>query len=61
MPPKRDHEEKKVRKALDLLKNNPGMSRREACYEARVVYSRVTRRLKGISFSFIYSGYNKKL
>ena len=61
MPPKRDHEEEKVRKALDLLKNNPGMSRREACHEARVIYSRVTRRLKGIPSSSICGGHNKKL
>ena len=61
MPPKRDHEEEKVRKALDLLKNNPGMSRREACHEARVIYSRVTRRLKGIPSSSTRGGHNKKL
>jgi len=61
MPPKRDHEEEKVRKALDLLKNNPGMSRREACHEVRTAYSRVTRRLKGIPSSSTRSGHNKKL
>jgi hypothetical protein len=61
MPPKRDHEEEKVRKALDLLKNNPGMSRREACHEACAVYGRVTRRLKGIPSSSIHGGHNKKL
>jgi len=61
MPPKRDHEEEKVRKALDLLKNNPGMSRREACHEVRTAYSRVTRRLKGIPSSSIRGRHNKKL
>jgi hypothetical protein len=61
MPPKRDYEEEKVHKALDLLKNNPGMSRREACHEARAIYSRVTRRLKGIPSSSICGGHNKKL
>jgi hypothetical protein len=60
MPPKRDYKEEKVYKALDLLKNNPGISRREACHEAYIVYSRVTRRLKGIPSS-IYNKYNKKL
>jgi hypothetical protein len=61
MPPKRDHEEEKVHKALDLLKNNPGISRREACHEAHAAYSRVTRRLKGLPSSSIRSGHNKKL
>jgi hypothetical protein len=61
MPPKRDHKEEKVCKALDLLKNNPGISRREACYEVYAVYSCVMRRLKGIPFFSIYGGYNKKL
>jgi hypothetical protein len=61
MPPKRDHEEEKVRKALDLLKNNPSISRREACHEAHVAYGRVTRRLKGIPSSSIHGGHNRKL
>jgi hypothetical protein len=61
MPPKRDYEEEKVYKALDFLKNNLGMSRRKACHEARIIYSRVTRRLKGILSSSIYGGHNKKL
>jgi hypothetical protein len=61
MPSKRDHEEEKVYKAPDLLKNNPGMSRREACHEACAAYSRVMRRLKGIPFSSICGGHNKKL
>jgi hypothetical protein len=61
MPPKRDHEEEKVHKALDLLKNNPGISRREAYHEVHIAYSRVTRRLKGIPSSSIRGRHNKKL
>jgi hypothetical protein len=61
MPPKQDHEEIKVQKALELLKNNPGMTRKEACHILRAVYSRVTRRLQGIRASHTYRGHNKKL
>ena len=45
MPLKQDHEEIKVQKALELLKNNPRMTRKEACHISRAAYGRVTRRL----------------
>jgi len=61
MPPKQDHEEIKVQKALELLKNNPGMTRREACHISRAAYGRVTRRLQGIRGSHTRGGHNKKL
>jgi hypothetical protein len=61
MPLKQDHEEIKVQKALELLKNNPGMTRREACHISYTIYSRVTRRLQGIRGSHIREGHNKKL
>jgi hypothetical protein len=61
MPPKQDHEEIKVQKALELLKNNPGITRKEACHILRTTYSRVTRRLQGIRASHIHRGHNKKL
>jgi hypothetical protein len=61
MPPKQDHEEIKVQKALELLKNNPGMTRREAYHISHAAYGRVTRRLQGIRGSHICGGHNKKL
>jgi thermostable 8-oxoguanine DNA glycosylase len=45
MPPKQDHEEIKFQKALELLKNNSGMTQKEACHILRAVYGRVMRRL----------------
>jgi len=61
MPPKQDHEEIKVQKVLELLKNNPGMTRREACHISRAVYGRVTYRLQGIRGSYTRGRHNKKL
>jgi predicted DNA binding protein len=61
MPLKQDHEEIKVQKALELLKNNPRITQKEACYISRAIYSRVTRRLQGIRALHIRRGYNKKL
>jgi hypothetical protein len=61
MPPKQDYEEIKVQKALELLKNNPGMTRKEACHISRATYGRVTRRLQGIRASHMRGGHNKKL
>jgi hypothetical protein len=61
MPLKQDHEEIKVQKALELLKNNPGITRKEAYHISRAAYSRVTRRLQGIRASHMCRGHNKKL
>jgi hypothetical protein len=61
MPPKQDHEEIKVQKALELLKNNPGMTRKEACHISRAAYGRVTRRLQGIRASHTRGGLVTKI
>jgi hypothetical protein len=61
MPLKQDHKEIKVQKALELLKNNPGITRKEAYHISRATYGRVTRRLQGIRASHMRGGHNKKL
>jgi hypothetical protein len=61
MPPKQDHEEVKVQKALELLKNNPGITRKKACHISCATYGRVTYRLHGILGSHTRGGHNKKL
>jgi agmatine/peptidylarginine deiminase len=61
MPPKQDHKEIKVQKALELLKNNPRITQKKAYHILRAVYGRVTRRLQGIQASHTRGGYNKKL
>jgi hypothetical protein len=61
MPLKQDHEEIKVQKALELLKNNPGITRKEACHILRATYGRVTRWLQGIRALHTRGGHNKKL
>jgi hypothetical protein len=60
MPPKRDPEEERVQKTLDLLQKNPGMKIKKACRDIRASYDRVRRRLKGVP-PFSARGHNKKL
>ena len=61
MPPKQDHEEIKVQKALELLKNNPGITQKKAYYISCAIYGRVIYQLHGIPGSYTRRGHNKKL
>ena len=61
MIPSDQHEEDKVQRALDLIRQNPEMKIADAARQTRTVCYRVTRRLKGIPRSSSWRGYNKKL
>jgi hypothetical protein len=61
MPPADEFDEIKVQKAIELLRNNPGMTKAAAARQCRAAYHRLDRRLKGIRRSSSRGGHNKKL
>jgi hypothetical protein len=61
MTPCDQHEEDKVQRALDLIRQNPEIKIANATRQTHAIYYRVTRRLNGIPRSSSRGGHNKKL
>ena len=61
MPLADEHKEEKVQKALQLLRENPGMKITKAVQQTRTIYDRIRRRLNSTLRSVSRGGHNKKL